>query len=344
MTTSPKSGYARKPAETAPGARVTHSLMHAPPARPAPRGIAAAIGAAVLLWAAGIMISAYDLLHAPGREAIVNPVMVQVGLFVGAIGYVCLVRAAGLDTRAQAAGAHVMLLSLAMVFTWLIFGYEFVALSALPFGNRLPRIACVAIDLYIVISFGAAMVRNAVRPAIEKRHRFAVAAAAVASAVTLDVTGTVNAAYLALGMTPPGPGVVSGALVGSRLPASFPELPLAAYAGGWSVPDDEIARFHGWSNAPIARVEVRVANDKASARIWRKCPPRPPCDMGIFEAGIEARHRGRAQALHFTGRWEGMDWLVSLRPQRGGVELEERHIRGRDWNTHQQTFAQLRHD
>jgi hypothetical protein len=34
-----------------------------------------------------------------------------------------------------------------------------------------------------------------------------------------------------------------------------------------------------------------------------------------------------------------MDWVYSLRAQTGGsgILVEERHIRGRDWNTHQQT-------
>src|ERR1044071_5004163 len=132
--------------------------MQAPPTRatvlpPESRGPALVAGGAAILCGVGLIIASFDPLHPVDRVAIPNPLLVPAGVFVGAIGSMFVISACELGLRAQAAAAPAMLLALATVATCLVFGYEFIALSALPFGNYLPRIACIAVDLYIAVSF-----------------------------------------------------------------------------------------------------------------------------------------------------------------------------------------------
>lgn len=51
---------------------------------------------------------------------------------------------------------------------------------------------------------------------------------------------------------------------------------------------------------------------------------------------------GRHGLTLFAGEHQGMNWLVSIVPNRYGLWLSERHIRGTDWATHQQQAPQLR--
>lgn len=108
-----------------------------------------------------------------------------------------------------------------------------------------------------------------------------------------------------------------------------PPRALADFGGWW----DSAAYTPGW----VGRVIVRVDGDKARLNLWRYCPPNH-CDEGTFAAFVEPSSDGRVLGLHAKGSKDGMDWVVSLRSDANPTRLliDERHIRGRDWNTHQQ--------
>jgi hypothetical protein len=77
----------------------------------------------------------------------------------------------------------------------------------------------------------------------------------------------------------------------------------------------------------IRRVEIRLADRKASVQLWRACAQNE-CDAGTFVATMESRHAGQAQALHVAGSSGDQNWIVSVRPQRKGIRLEERRAFG----------------
>ena len=109
-----------------------------------------------------------------------------------------------------------------------------------------------------------------------------------------------------------------------------PARALAEFGGWW----DSTGNWYtdGW----VGRVIVRIEGDKATLNLWRYCPPNH-CNEGNFPAIVESG-AGGVLGLHAKGKKDGMDWVVSLRsdPNLKTLNIDERHIRGRDWNTHQQ--------
>jgi len=279
---------------------------------------------------------------------------------IGLAGLVFLLGGLGIAARSLGAGGGagsflgtVVFLCLGAVFNYSVFGGDLRSWSGPALGpflsaGELVRILVVAADIFVLIclpDYALGKLRGVESPIIERvesltgegQKAFAVAflAAPFVIAILLHATGGLD--WIGRRFGQPQRGVEqrelvlsAGALLVQRNPQGL-ERPLAEFAGVWR----SSSMFgSGW----VTLAEVRVDGGKASATLWRACPP-VECTTGRADALIEARTPGHAHALHFSGRTGGMDWVYSLRAQTGGsgILVEERHIRGRDWNTHQQT-------
>lgn len=207
------------------------------------------------------------------------------------------------------------------VFLWIL---DWLRSAGGRHGVTLARIFIVSVDLWLAYFVLAALLGR-------KRH-----AAGVAGVVVLAAALQFSGALDRLGWESSRlPAASSGILQAERQPADAPAVPLEAFAGRWHVPI-RVPFGDAW----ITRLEVNAGGGRASATFWRLCP-RGECEAGSHQAKIESRGDGRVLAVHFAGEHQGMHWLASLVPNRSGVWLNERHIRGSNWMTHQQQAPQL---
>jgi hypothetical protein len=292
------------------------------------------IGIACMVAGAGMLVWALGPMRPAGSGHAMNPALAAGGVIVGAIGYLSLAVALKWGERALRAGYYVLLLTLVLAFNLAVFAAGLEALRGMSIGSmngeELARVACVAFDLYIASSLFRAVLRETSPRLARKRHRLARAAVSIVAALALHFTGALDALYTRLGMTPPGAAASIGVLAVEHLKASAPELPLEDFAGAWSLRQKVRRPAGGFVAGWITRVDIRVAGGRATAQLWWSCSPQP-CDPETFQGKIESRHRGRAQALHFTGRTTDMDFLVTLTPQGEFLQLREqrtRHLKG----------------
>jgi hypothetical protein len=122
-----------------------------------------------------------------------------------------------------------------------------------------------------------------------------------------------------------------------KIPAATeasPHRPLPEFVGRWNITNPAFMDT-GW----VTRVEVRNGADKPRLALWRRCRT-GECFDGEYEARVDAAPKASGvHALHAAGKLNGMDWTFALRAQdsaRVPFLADERHIRGSDWNTHQQ--------
>ena len=105
-----------------------------------------------------------------------------------------------------------------------------------------------------------------------------------------------------------------------------------------------MARVPGLNEEWVRRAVVRIDNEKVTVNLWRGCG-QGLCDMGTFIAEVQSRGPERVLQLDMGGQTAGMDWIVMLTPNgRGQLNVNERHIRGTDWATHQQSISTLKRE
>jgi hypothetical protein len=193
------------------------------------------------------------------------------------------------------------------------------------YGVTLVRIFVVAVDLYFLYFVAASLLRR-------KRHAAGVIGA-IAIAAALHASGVLDRFRWTSSQLP---AAYSGILEARPLAPGHPQASLDEFAGDWRVTHNMFGP--SW----ISRVRIEVKGGNATATLWRACGNKRDCDAGTHDARFEAGKAGQAHALHIVGHTAGYDWLASMMPNRSGMVLSERRIRGTNWDSHSQQMPQLK--
>ena len=357
QTVCPKCHYERKPSETAPdwqcpACGIAYAKYH-PPATPAATAPAAEremteaealdnrrggrfvgiafIGAGLIFLVQGIRFVEVIPGETTGRF------IMAFGTLVATIGGLVLAKVFDWGPGALRALSNAALFCFGFIVNYVVFLADPGGLS----GNRIAgsfsvghvaRLIATSISLYSLIALG----EHAWRREESKRHFVpGFLYAAVALSIVLHATGILDRIDNALGQPRVGPLLTRGALRVERRRDSMPQMPLERFAGTWK----EIwpmGRLPGFNEDWVRRAVVRIDNDKVTVNLWRGCG-QSLCDMGTFIAEVQSRGPERVLQLDMGGQTAGMDWIVMLTPNGvGQLNVNERHIRGTNWATHQQ--------
>jgi len=308
------------------------------------RGIALVLGS-LFMFIGGLII--WQAMGGPelfGRARMPPWVIVAAGLvFVCAgLGVACTAWGA---VKASVAVRNLLVLVLAILFNYLVFSVDLSSESGHGMAGLSPgekvRIAVVAVDLLVVLGwvlYKTTFVDGNAGPLWQKLAeedpsiRGAVGVmlllVPLALAAGLHYAGVLDRVNAAFGQRQAG-----------ALPADAPVMALDRYGGWWDMGHSPMFGA-GW----ITRLIIRIDGNDARVNLWHFCPPNH-CDEGEFKAKVYGRVPFAVSALEITQVKDGVTRTVQLTPDAqnaNGLIIKEARIRGRDWNTNQQTSVGLK--
>ncbi len=309
--------------------------------RPASRAFAILFPGVFVVLGGLIVAQALGLGQFVGKALVPNWVLGLAGCVFLFGGLAFGAKFLGFSDKVSQFFGYGIVLSLAAVFHYSVFVDDLSRWSGTSFGSlsagHLTRIVVVAADFFFI-----GMLILARKP----RSRPVLAGllvAPLAIAVTLHYTGVLDRAGAAFGQrvaNAPRLIVTQGVLKISAVTEGRPHRPLPEFVGRWNVVQPAFMDT-GW----VTRVEVLGAAGKPRLALWRRCRA-GECFDGEYEARVDAAPKSNGvHALHAAGKLNGMDWTFALRAQSSAkvpFMADERHIRGADWNTHQQGGGYLR--
>jgi hypothetical protein len=365
QTVCPKCHYERKPSETAPdwqcpACGIAYAKYHAPAvsAAIAPAGEremtaaeeldnrrgARVVGLAFIIPGLVVMVQGFRYVEIiPGEQE--GRFIMAFGALLVATGGLILAKVFDWGPGALRALSNVGLFCLGFVINYIVFladpgGWSGDRIIGSLSLGHVARLIATSVSLYSLI----ALAEHAWRKEESTRHFVpGFLYTALSLSIVLHATGLLDRIDNALGQPRVGPLLTQGALRVERRRDSMPQMPLESFAGTWG----EIwpmPRLPGFNEEWVRRAVVRVANDKVTVNLWRGCG-QSLCDMGTFVAEVQARGPERVLQLDMGGQTAGMDWIVMLTPNSvGQLNVNERHIRGTHWNTHQQRGNTLKRE
>ncbi|HXR57808.1 MAG TPA: hypothetical protein VN747_00680 [Burkholderiales bacterium] len=303
-----------------------------------------------------ILAQAAGLGQFVGRSLVPNWVLGLAGAVFFCGGVLFVLRAFGVEGGGGLVG-YVILFALAAVFHYATFAGDLSRWTGDSFFGLLTpgqfaRLFVVTIDLFVLV-FGIDWLigkyKGVDSPLVErleaikagseqKAFALLILATPLALAIALQATGALDKIGARFGQKQP-------AAARGGLPAVFTQHGALQIYAAQGRPGRALAEFGGWWDSTgnwytpgwVGRVIVRTDGEAPRLNLWRYCPPNH-CDEGSFPAIVESTRDGQVLALHAKGNKDGMDWVVSLRsdPNPKILQIDERHIRSSDWNTHQQ--------
>lgn len=273
---------------------------------------------------------------------------------LGLAGLVFFSGGAGLMLRGMGAGEAPMkwigwlfIGALAAIFHYAVFvgdlsGWSGTSIGSLSAGEVM-RIGVAAADLFLLLSwilYRTTFVNDEpgpvwgkwdqIEPEQRKRMGCMVMTVPLLLAIALHYTGVLDRIGAAFGQHPPGEPV--------SLPATAPAAPLSQYAGWWDSGYSPFAA--GW----VTRIIVRVDGHQTYMQPWQWCPPQY-CSEGEHRAKIIGNPPHQVFALELTRVENGITRTLRLTPDSADhnrLMINERRIRGKDWDTHQQNLTALK--
>ena len=365
----PKCRYERKPSDTAPdwqcpACGIAYMKYHAPaapaatvppPAAPAEREMTEAealdnrrgariVGIAFIVPGLIVVVQGFRYVEiVPGEQT--GRFILAFGALVATIGCLILGKVFEWGAGALRALSNVALFCFGFIVNYVVFladpsGWSGDRIAGSLSLGHVARLIATAISLYSLIALAEHAWRRE-----ESNRRFVPGFlyAAVALSIVLHATGILDRRDNALGQPRVGPLLNRGVLRVERRRDSMPQMPLENFAGTWKE-IQPMMRLPGFNEEWVRRAVVRIDNDKVTVNLWRGCG-QALCDMGTFVAEVQSRGPERVLQLDMGGQIAGMDWIVMLTPNGvGQLNVNERHIRGTNWGTHQQRGNTLKRE
>jgi hypothetical protein len=204
------------------------------------------------------------------------------------------------------------------------------------------RIILVTIDLFILLAWIAQRTTfigdepgplwkklDDLEASVKKAVTVMILAVPLAFAILLHATGVLDRIGAAFGQNQPGKRAAE---------ATEPARALADYAGWWG--DAHSPFGAGW----VTRVIIRTEGNDAWVRLWHSCPPHH-CEEGEFKAKVYGDAPEQVRMLEIRRNEIGVTRTIELRPNASGSDwllISERRIRGKDWNTNQQSVSGMK--
>ena len=375
QTVCPKCHYERKPSDTAPdwqcpACGIAYVKYHPPvaavPASPAAHVIPSAppateremteaeaadnrrgariVGMAFIVPGLIVMVQGFRYVEVvPGEQT--GRFILAFGALVVTIGCLILGKVFDWGESALRALSNVALFCFGFILNYVVFladpsGWSGDRIAGSFSMGHAARLIATSLSLYSLI----ALAEHAWKREESKRHFVpGFLYSAFALSIVLHATGILDRIDNALGQPRVGPLLTRGALRVERRRDSMPQMPLESFAGTWGE-IQPMMKLPGFNEEWVRRAIVRVDSDKVTVNLWRGCG-QALCDMGTFTADVQARGPERVLQLDMGGQIAGMDWIVMLTPNGvGQLNVNERHIRGTNWGTHQQRGNTLKRE